>query len=68
MSLSYRLKGPELFDYLSEKDYLEEKEARMYIRQLLEAIAYCHERKIIHLDLKVSLQSCMQSCSQVLQC
>lgn len=51
--ISPRLIGPELFDYLSEKDYLEEREARFYMKQLLEAIAYFHENKIIHLDLKV---------------
>ncbi len=40
---------------MSEKDYLNEKEAAYFMQQLLEAIDYFHKKKIIHLDLKVKL-------------
>ena len=36
-----------------KKDYLDEKEATFYMSQLLSAINYCHQNKIVHLDLKV---------------
>ena len=49
-----RLNGGEFFDYISEKEYLVEKEASHFMQQLLEAIDYFHKKKIIHLDLKVS--------------
>ncbi len=51
----YRLNGGELFDYVVEKDYLAEKEASDYLQQLLQAIEYFHQNKIVHLDLKVSV-------------
>ncbi len=48
-----RLNGGELFEYVVEKDYLDEKEATIYTTQLLSAINYFHQKKIVHLDLKV---------------
>jgi serine/threonine protein kinase len=31
---------------------LEEVEARYYIKQIIEAINYCHKYKVVHRDLK----------------
>jgi len=44
--------GGELFDYLSEKEFLREDEARIFIRQILSAMDYLHDRGIAHFDLK----------------
>ena len=52
--LYIRLNGGELFDYVLEKEYLNEKEASYYMRQILSAIDYFHKKNIVHLDLKVS--------------
>ena len=48
-----RLNGGELFDYVVEKDFLEESEAVYYMKQILEGLDFCHKRNIVHLDLKV---------------
>ena len=50
-----RLNGGELFDYVISKDYLDENEASLYMQQILGAIDFCHKKKIVHLDLKVSV-------------
>uniref|UniRef100_A0A0E9TWZ7 Protein kinase domain-containing protein n=1 Tax=Anguilla anguilla TaxID=7936 RepID=A0A0E9TWZ7_ANGAN len=42
----------ELFDYLTEKVTLSEKEARNIMRALLEAVQYLHSVNIVHRDLK----------------
>lgn len=36
-----------------QKEYLDEKEASLYMMQILQAIDYFHQQKIVHLDLKV---------------
>ena len=48
-----RLNGGELFDYVVEKDFLEEAEAVYYMKQILEGLDFCHKLNIVHLDLKV---------------
>ena len=45
--------GGELFDYLSEKGRLAENEVRLLFGQLCLAIAYVHEKGIVHRDLKL---------------
>lgn len=42
----------ELFDYLTEKVTLSEKETRSIMRALLEAVEYLHSLNIVHRDLK----------------
>lgn len=44
--------GGELFDRIVQKSYYNEKEARTTCKILLEAIDYCHERRVAHRDLK----------------
>lgn len=46
------MKRGELFDYLTEKVTLSEKETRCIMRALLEAVSYLHAHNIIHRDLK----------------
>ncbi|KAL7671798.1 hypothetical protein ACOME3_006701 [Neoechinorhynchus agilis] len=42
----------ELFDYVSERDYLSEEDAALFIFQILQALDYIHKHRIVHLDLK----------------
>ena len=44
--------GGELFDAIVEKGNYAEEETADLVRQMLEAIAYCHSQKIAHRDLK----------------
>lgn len=44
--------GGELMSRISEKIYYSEKDARKLCKVLFEAIAYCHEQKIAHRDMK----------------
>ncbi|XP_075070237.1 obscurin-like [Mixophyes fleayi] len=46
--------GEELLDRLYRKHTFTEKEVKLYIRQLLEAVAYLHNKNILHLDIKPS--------------
>ncbi|KAJ8689772.1 hypothetical protein PTI98_012639 [Pleurotus ostreatus] len=45
--------GGELFDYLAEKGRLSEEETRVIFGQLCLAVAYLHEKGIVHRDLKL---------------
>ena len=50
--LQYEENG-ELLDYVLRKVILPEKETCKYFRQLVSAVAYCHQRRIVHRDLKL---------------
>ena len=45
--------GGELYDYLVVHGRMKEKEARVKFRQILAAVNYCHNKRVIHRDLKV---------------
>lgn len=45
--------GGELFDYLAEKGRLTEDESKFLFGQLCLAVAYLHEKGIVHRDLKL---------------
>ena len=47
------LEGGELLEYIKEKEKLSEIEARYFFKQILQAIKYCHNQKLIHRDLKL---------------
>ncbi|KAJ3257072.1 Protein kinase [Chytriomyces hyalinus] len=44
--------GGELFDYIAKQCQQDENMARVYFRQVVSAINYCHQNSIIHRDLK----------------
>jgi len=46
------MNGGELFDRITMKDKYNEKEARDVCKVLLEAVDYCHTRRVVHRDLK----------------
>lgn len=48
-----RLRGGELFDYISKKDFLTEEEAIDFTRQILQGLQHLHSLSVVHLDLKV---------------
>ena len=46
------LHGGELFDAIIARGSFPESEARLLLRQLLSALAYCHSLGVVHRDLK----------------
>lgn len=47
-----RMMGGELFDRIVQKAYYNEKDARDVCNILLDALSYCHSKKVAHRDLK----------------
>ena len=50
--ISEYCQGGELFEIITQKGYLSEREACIIMKQLMSAICYCHENRIVHRDLK----------------
>lgn len=42
----------DLYDYITEKEYLEEKLSRVFFHQVVETIIGCHKSGVIHRDIK----------------
>ena len=42
----------DLFDFITEKNLLEEQMARNFFRQVIETIIACHRKGVIHRDIK----------------
>lgn len=53
------VEGGELFDKIVQDGRLTEPKARVYMRQLLSGIEYCHEAGIAHRDLKAEVSLCI---------
>uniref|UniRef100_H3C1A3 MAP/microtubule affinity-regulating kinase 3 n=1 Tax=Tetraodon nigroviridis TaxID=99883 RepID=H3C1A3_TETNG len=47
--------GGEVFDYLVAHGRMKEKEARAKFRQIVSAVHYCHQKNIVHRDLKAEM-------------
>lgn len=47
--------GGELFDEIVTRKFYNEKDASECMYQVLTALNHCHEKRIIHRDLKVDL-------------
>ena len=48
-----QMMGGELFSQVVDNGSLSEDDARFYFRQIMEAVMYCHERKLCHRDMKL---------------
>ncbi|XP_059809386.1 phosphorylase b kinase gamma catalytic chain, liver/testis isoform-like isoform X1 [Hypanus sabinus] len=46
------MKQGELFDYLTKKVALKERETRVIMQELLQAVEYLHSRNVVHRDVK----------------
>lgn len=46
--------GGELKEYLQKRGKLSEREAFDIFRQLMQSVDYCHQKRIVHRDLKLS--------------
>ena len=47
--------GGELFEKLTELEYISEHVVVYYMKQVLQGLKYMHQKQILHLDLKVNL-------------
>ncbi|KAJ3321715.1 MAP microtubule affinity-regulating kinase 1 [Blyttiomyces sp. JEL0837] len=45
--------GGELIEYIAARNYLTEKEARRFFRQIISAMDHCHLANVVHRDLKL---------------
>ena len=52
VSLAHRLLSSQLFDAIINRGSFPEEEARLLLKQLLSALAYCHALGVVHRDLK----------------
>ncbi|XP_029457400.1 NUAK family SNF1-like kinase 1 isoform X2 [Rhinatrema bivittatum] len=50
--MEYASKG-ELYDYISERRRLSERETRHFFRQIVSAVHHCHKSGVVHRDLKL---------------
>ena len=50
------LGGGELFDAIIKKEHYAEEDARLVMVAITEALNYCHERGVVHRDLKVGIK------------
>ncbi|CAL8321084.1 unnamed protein product [Gadus morhua 'NCC'] len=50
--MEYASKG-ELYDYISERRRLGERETRRFFRQIVSAVHHCHKNGVVHRDLKL---------------
>ncbi|MBN3304471.1 NUAK2 kinase, partial [Amia calva] len=50
--MEYASRG-DLYDHISERQRLSEREARHFFRQIVSAVYYCHRNGIVHRDLKL---------------
>ena len=52
--ICFSVEGGELFERIVAEEYLMEDDAVDYVKQILEALQFMHERHVVHLDLKVT--------------
>ncbi|KAJ3390542.1 Serine/threonine-protein kinase par-1 [Chytriomyces hyalinus] len=45
--------GGELIEYIAARNYLSEREARKFFRQIISAMDHCHLASVVHRDLKL---------------
>ena len=60
--------SPAVSDYIARHGRMSEVEARRKFWQILSAVEYCHERRVVHRDLKVSVCVCVCVCVSLSLC
>lgn len=50
--MEYASRG-DLYDYISQRQRLSERDARHFFRQIVSAVHYCHQNGVVHRDLKL---------------
>ena len=53
------------FESNNEHPGLPEKLSKSYLRQLLDGIAYCHDHRVLHRDLKVGFKSFVEDLEEL---
>lgn len=46
------MNGGTLFDYLNEVPYLDVQTASLYLKDVIDALTYMHDKSIAHRDIK----------------
>jgi serine/threonine protein kinase len=63
--ITYRFsaEGGELFQRVCVDENFDEQESRRFMSQILEGVLFLHQHNVVHLDIKVTMYTCVYSFS-----